>query len=49
LREERRLSAFENRGLRRIFVPKMDEEKDNGKNYIMKSLMICTPHHILFG
>jgi len=41
LREERRLRVFENRVLRRIFGP--------GKNYIMRCLMICTAHPILFG
>jgi hypothetical protein len=39
----------ENRVLRRIFGPKRDEVTGNGDNYIMKSLMICTPHPILFG
>jgi len=41
MREECRLRVFENRALKRIFVP--------NKNYIMKSLMICTPHQTLFG
>jgi hypothetical protein len=49
LREERRLRVFENRVLRRIFGPKRDEVTGNGKNYIMRSLMICTAHQILFG
>jgi hypothetical protein len=50
LREERRLRVFENRVLRRIFGPKWDEvKKESGENYIMRSLMICTPHPILFG
>jgi len=48
LREERRLSVFENRVLRRVFGPKRDEITGNGENYIMRSLMICTPHPILF-
>jgi hypothetical protein len=47
MREERRLRVFENRVLRRIFGPKRDE--GSGENYIMKSLMICTPHPTLFG
>ena len=34
----------ENRVLRRIFGPKRDEVTRNGENYIMRSLMICTPH-----
>ena len=48
LREERRLRVFENRVLRRIFGPKKDEVTGSGENYIMRSLMICTPHPILF-
>jgi len=48
LREECRLRVFKNRMLRRIFGPKRDEVTGNGDNYIM-SLMICTPHPILFG
>jgi hypothetical protein len=35
---------FENRFLRRIFGPKSDEVSGGGENYIMRSLMICTPH-----
>jgi hypothetical protein len=35
--------------LRRIFGPKRYEVNENGENYIMRSLMICTPHPILFG
>jgi hypothetical protein len=44
LRKEHRL-----RVLRRIFGPKRDEVTGNGENYIMKSLMLCTAHSILFG
>ena len=47
LKEESRLRVFENRVLRRIFVPKRDEVTGNGENYIMRSLMFCTPHPIL--
>jgi hypothetical protein len=47
LREERRLSVFESMVLRRIFGPKRDEIT-SGENYIMRSLMICTAHPILF-
>jgi hypothetical protein len=36
LREERRLRAFENRVLRRIFGPRRDEVKGSGENYIMR-------------
>ena len=49
LREERRLRVFENKVLRRIFGPKRDKVKGIGENHIMRSLMICTPHPILFG
>jgi hypothetical protein len=49
LREERRLRVFENRVLRRIFGPKRDEVTGNGENYTVRSLMICTPHPLLFG
>jgi len=35
--------------LRRIFGPKRDEVTGVEKNFIMMSLMICTPHPILFG
>jgi hypothetical protein len=49
LREERRLRVSESRVLRRIFGTKRDEGTGNGENYIMRSLMICTPHPILFG
>jgi hypothetical protein len=48
LREEHRLRVFENRVLGRIFGPK-DEVTGDYRNYIMKSVMICTPHSILFG
>jgi hypothetical protein len=47
LREEHGLRVFKNRVLRTIFGPKRDEE--SGENYVMRSLMICTPHQILFG
>jgi hypothetical protein len=39
LREEHRLRVFENRVLRRIFMPKRDEVME-WKNFIMRSLMI---------
>jgi len=47
LREGHRLRVFENRVLRRVFGPKRDEVTGNGENYIMKSLVICTPYRIL--
>ena len=49
MREERRLRVSENSVLRRIFEPKRDEVRGGGENYIMKSLMICTPNPILLG
>ena len=49
LMEERRLRVFENRVLRRVFEPKRDEVTENGENYIMRSLVICTPYPILCG
>jgi len=49
LMEERRLRVSENTVLRRIFGPKRDGVTGSGENYIMRSLMICTPHPILFG
>jgi len=49
LREERRLRSFENRALRRKFGTKRDVIMGSGKSYIKKSLMIYTPHPILFG
>jgi hypothetical protein len=46
---ERRLTVFEYRVLRRIFGPRTDEITGSEENYIMRSLIICTPHKILFG
>jgi hypothetical protein len=40
---------FENRVLRGIFGPKRDEVTENGEDYIMRSLMICAAHQVLFG
>jgi hypothetical protein len=40
---------FENVVLRRIFGPKRDEATGEWRHYIMRSLMVCTPHPILFG
>jgi hypothetical protein len=39
--------VFLNRVLRRIFGPKRDEGR--GENYIVRSLVFCTAHPILFG
>ena len=49
LGEERRLRALGNRVLRRIFGSKRDKVAGGGENYIMRSLIICTAHQILFG
>jgi hypothetical protein len=49
LREERRLRVFENRVLKKIFGPKRDEVTGEWRKYIMRSLVVCTPHPILFG
>jgi len=46
LREVRGLRVFENRVLRRIFGPERDEVTGGGQNYIIRSLMISTPHPI---
>ena len=43
------MRVFENRVLRRVFGPKRDEVTGNGENYIMRSLVICTPYPILCG
>ena len=45
LREERRLTVFENMVLRRIFGPKRDEVTREWT----RSFIIGTPHHVLFG
>ena len=44
------LRVFENRGLRSTFGRKRDKVTGGGveKTYIMRSLMICTPHPVLF-
>jgi len=44
-----RLRVFENRVVRRLFGLKRDEVTGSGENYIIRSLMICTPHKIFFG
>jgi hypothetical protein len=49
LREKPSLRVLESRVLRRIFGPKRDEVQGSGENYIMRSLVVCTPHPILFG
>ena len=49
LREGRRLRVFENRVLKEIFGPERNELRVEWKNSVMRSLMIRTPHQILFG
>jgi len=50
LREDCGLRLFENRVLRGTFGAKRDNETGVvEKNYIMRSLMICTDHPVLFG
>jgi hypothetical protein len=50
LREDRRLTVFKNRVLRRIFGPKRGRVTGEWReNYIMRSLIICTAHPVLFG
>jgi hypothetical protein len=48
LRKKRRVEVFKNRVLRRIFGSERDEVTRKWKNYVMRSLMICTAHQILF-
>jgi hypothetical protein len=47
LRKERGLKEFQNRVLRRIFVPKRHEVKRSGENYTLRSLMIPSPSIVL--
>jgi len=47
--EERRLRVVENRMLRRIFGFQRDEVTGKWRKLHKSSLMICTPHPILFG
>jgi hypothetical protein len=49
LREERRRGVFENRVLKRIFLPKRGKVTGKWRNNIMKTLLMCTSHQILFG
>ena len=46
---EHRPMVLEYRLLRKIVRPKRDEVTGSGENYIMRSLMICTPHQLLLG
>jgi hypothetical protein len=49
LREENRLGVFENRVLRRIFGPKMDEVTGERGSCTMRSFIFYTPTQILLG
>jgi hypothetical protein len=49
LREERRLRVFENRVLKIIFGPKIDEVTGSGENFVLRSFMIGTPNRLLCG
>jgi len=40
---------FENRVLKKEFGPKGMRYKGSGEDYVTWSLMLCTPHQILFG
>jgi hypothetical protein len=41
--------VFESGVLKRIFGPKRDEVMGNGEYYIIRNIMVCTPHPISFG
>jgi hypothetical protein len=43
------MRVFENRVLRGRFGFKRDEVKRSGENYIMRTLMISSPHTVMFG
>ena len=49
LKEERRLSVFENRVLRRIIGPKRDEVKEKWRRLHKEELNALYPHQILLG
>jgi hypothetical protein len=46
---KRRLRVFENRMLKKIPRPQKKEVKKSVEKYIMRRLIICTAHPILFG
>jgi hypothetical protein len=49
LREEHRLSVFENRVLRRIFGPKRDEVTGEWRSWTIRSFIFCKHPQILLG
>jgi hypothetical protein len=49
LREGYRYRVFDNRVLRRIFGPKMDEVAGCWEDFIMRSFITCMLHQILPG
>jgi hypothetical protein len=49
LREEHRLRVFENRALRGIFGRVREEFEEDGENYIRRSFIFCTVHHVSSG
>jgi hypothetical protein len=46
--EEHMVRLFENKVLRKLCGPEVEEVTGRGVNCIMRSFMICTPHEILF-
>jgi hypothetical protein len=49
LNDEHRLRVIENTVLRRIFGPVMYKVTGSGENHVVRIVMICTAHRILFG
>jgi hypothetical protein len=47
--EEHKLRVFESRVLRKVFGLKRDEVTEDWNIYVMRSLMISTPHQSFFG
>jgi hypothetical protein len=46
-RKEYRRRVFEYRVLRKILASKKDVVRRIGRGYLMKTFMICSPHHML--
>jgi hypothetical protein len=49
LREEHRLRVFENRVLRRIFVPKRRKWQEGREDFMLRNFVTCMPYQILLG